>query len=320
MQPNGAQSMRGPMSTALSTSGAEQSSLFVSDLIQLTKPNITLMSTIVAGGSMGIAVSTGARVAWFDGILALMGIALSVVGASAFNMWLEKDTDGLMSRTKNRPFPAGRLQAGWGIFVGALASVGSLLLLSYFANALTTACMLLAMFSYVLVYTPMKRWSSWSVVIGSIPGAMPALMGYTALSGTLDWVGLTLFGIVFFWQIPHSLAITIYRQSEYTNAGFVVASTEYGHPMTKAGMLLFSLLTGAVAMMIWYLGVADGLYAVVAGLLSVWLFIECLRGLPTTTPAAKWARRVFLCTLVYQFLLFSALGIDVLLGQSSSFF
>jgi heme o synthase len=308
----GAQSVGTQLEHAVQQAGKRSPSVSLLDLWQLTKPNITLMSSIVAAGSMGIAFSGGAPLLWFENLMALLGIAASVSGASAFNMWLEKDTDGLMSRTKNRPLPAGRLESFWGIIIGAFWSVLSLGLLLRFANIQTAGLMIFALFAYVLVYTPMKRWSSWSIAVGSAPGAMPALMGYTALAGQIDMVGLSLFGVVFFWQLPHSFAITIYREKEYTAAGFVVAPSEVGLWATKVIMLVSTALMAGVSMMIWKLGVASIAYAGIAALLNIWLLGECAVGFRRESVAIKWARRVFVCTLIYQVVLFGALGADII--------
>jgi protoheme IX farnesyltransferase len=277
------------------------------DLITLMKPSITTMSVLVAGGSMLLAKQAidPARA-----LLALVGVALSVMGAGALNMFIERDVDSLMTRTRNRPLPAGRMEPGWALGLGAVLSMASIPVLLYASNPTAAAITAFSLFAYVLVYTPMKRRSPWSLVVGAVPGAAPALMGYTAITGTIDAVGLTLFGIVFLWQIPHFVAISIYRESEYVAAGHKVVSALHGLDAAKVVVAGSAVPLVAVSFFLWPLGVAGAIYASVAALLGVWFVVLCARGF-VAEDAPTWARRVFLGSLVYQTVLFAALALDV---------
>jgi heme o synthase len=278
------------------------------DLIELTKPRITLMSVLVAGGSMALApVLPTLR----DGVFVLLAVAFSVMGASALNMFIERDIDALMPRTRERPLPTGRLDPTWALVVGLAFAAASLPLMAAFANGhLALWLTAFALFSYVLVYTPMKQRSAWALVVGAVPGAMPALMGYTAASGAIDAASMCLFGIVFFWQLPHFFAIGIYREKEYREAGHKLFHGEDSVDFAKTLIIATAVPLIPCSVMLWPLGVASFVYGGLAMVLGVWFIALCASGFQAEN-ANKWARRVFFGSLVYQTVLFSLLGLDV---------
>jgi protoheme IX farnesyltransferase len=283
----------------------------VRDIVQLLKPGITSMSAIVAAGSMALAhATTGAVLPWGQALLAVVGVAASVAGAGALNMVLERDLDARMARTKSRPLPAGRMDPLVAVVIGLVLGVGAIPLLLVVTNAATAVLTAIALVSYVLVYTPMKQKSAWALVIGSVPGAMPALMGYTAMTGVVDAVGLVLFGIVFFWQIPHFLAITMYRVKEYTRAGHVVWAHTLGLPKTRLLVFVSAIPLVVVSLLLVPLDVAGPLYAAVALFLGLWFMRRCVRRYDDET-FEQWGRRVFFATLIHQTVLFAALALDV---------
>lgn len=285
------------------------------DVVALTKPRITMMSVLVALGSMALAP---AFPVWTDALLALLATGLSVSGAGALNMFLERDVDRLMSRTKERPLPTGRLDSFWALLVGGtLAALSLPLMAASTPGALPTALTGFALFLYVLVYTPMKQRSAWSLVVGAVPGAMPALMGYTAATGSIDAVGLCLFGVVFFWQLPHFLAIGIYRERDYVAAGHKLFNVGKTDEFSKSLVVATSAPMIACATMLWPLGVGSWVYGAVSMLLGLWFIALCVQGFSTGN-ANKWARRVFLGTLAYQTILFATLAADV--GLRALFF
>lgn len=280
----------------------------VRDLVALTKPRITLMSVLVGAGGLALAPLPLSLV---EGALVLVAIGLSVAGAGALNMYLERDIDARMARTKTRPLPSGRIAPFWALFVGLGCALSSVPIMALASNgALAPALTAFAIFSYVLVYTPMKQVSAWALVVGSVPGAMPAVMGYTAASGALDPVVLCLFGVTFFWQLPHFIAIGVYRERDYVEAGHKLFTD--GRPPEHAKTLIVATAAPLVpcAVMLWPLGVGSWVYGAIASLLSVWFIALCVSGFSAEN-VNKWARRVFLGTLVYQTVLFAALALDV---------
>jgi protoheme IX farnesyltransferase len=285
------------------------------DVVELTKPRITMMSVLVAAGSMALAPQS---LGWTNALLSLLAVGLSVAGAGALNMYLERDVDGLMTRTRTRPLPEGRMDPFWALLVGGTLAFASLPLMAIASNGpIATALTGFALFLYVLVYTPMKQRSPWSLVVGAVPGAMPALMGYAAASGALDMAGLCLFGIVFFWQLPHFLAIGMYREQEYVAAGHKLFNTGRTVDFTKTMIIATTAPLIACSVMLWPLGVGSWVYGAVASLLGVWFTVLCVSGF-TASNANRWARRVFFGTLAYQTILFAVLGLDV--GLRALFF
>lgn len=287
------------------------------DVAALMKPRITAMATVVAAGAMLLATYQKAprALALADGALALLAIAMAVAGAGALNMFIERDVDALMERTRDRPLPARRLEPLWGLLVGGGLSLGALPILWAVGGALPVALTVFSLFVYVLVYTPMKRTSPWALVVGAVPGAMPALMGSSVVSGRFDIVGTALFVVVFLWQLPHFLAIATYREGEYTAAGHKVFPALWGIQATKMMIAVTTLLVAASGVSLWALGIAGPRFAVVAVALGVWFVCTALPGLTQRARAADdvWARKFFLGTLVWQTVLFAALALDPVL-------
>jgi protoheme IX farnesyltransferase len=188
------------------------------DFSTLAKPRLNLLvvgSTVagyvIAGGDMSLALSL---------LCTIVGTALVAGGASAYNQIYERDTDALMTRTRRRPLPDGRLQPGEAlVFATALSSLG-LGLLAAGVNLLAATVALATLVSYVVIYTPLKRVTSFATVIGAIPGALPPVIGWAAARNELNQGAWLLFGIVFLWQLPHFLSIAWICRDDYASAGF----------------------------------------------------------------------------------------------------
>jgi protoheme IX farnesyltransferase len=242
--------------------------------------------------------------------LTLLATAMVVGSANTLNCWVERVSDGRMARTKNRPLPAGRLDArvalGLGLALGAL----SVPILTMVANPLTGLLAAVALVSYVMIYTPMKQKSPAALIVGAVPGALPPLMGWTAATGELAAPGIVLFGILFLWQMPHFLAISIFRQSEYERAGIKVLPSTRGTPVAKRHAVLWAGALVPVSLLLVPLGIAGGLYLGAAAVLGAGFFAWSLAGLRAEA-GNRWARQLFLASLVYLPLLFAALAVDV---------
>jgi protoheme IX farnesyltransferase len=275
----------------------------IGDLVALAKPRITALVLITTAGGYWLApVKAGPLVA----TLTIIGTILIVAGANALNMYLERDIDGRMERTKDRPLPAGRLAPRVALWFGVALSVAAVPILAIGANATTALLAVLANLSYVLAYTPMKQRSHWALLVGAVPGAMPPLLGWTAATGTIGAGGLVLFGILFLWQVPHFLAISIFRREDYARAGLKVMPNTVGLRATKHSIAryLFALL--AVSLLLVPLGVEGPRYTVLAGTLgTVFLGWGCW-GLRDEA-GARWARSLFGISILYLVLLFGAL-------------
>jgi protoheme IX farnesyltransferase len=187
------------------------------DYIVLTKPKIVLMELVTVTVAAVVA-SAGVPDLWLL-LHAIVGTMLVAGGASAWNQWLERHTDALMDRTADRPLPAARLSGREVVFVGTIATVLGAGYLTLFVNVLTAALGALTWLIYVAVYTPLKSRSSANTAVGAVAGAMPVLMGWTAVGGQLNLAAATLFSIVFLWQFPHFMAIAWIYRREYAAAG-----------------------------------------------------------------------------------------------------
>jgi protoheme IX farnesyltransferase len=277
----------------------------VRDIVSLAKPRITLMVLITTAGGLLLAGGVGPARA----LLTLLGTALVVGSANTLNCWLERDSDRFMTRTRNRPLPAGRLSPSVALAFGLVLAGISIPMLTLGVNRLTGLLALLALVSYVAVYTPLKQKTPAALLIGSVPGALPPLMGWTAATGRLEWAGIALFGIMFFWQLPHFIAIAIFREEEYTRAGIKVLPAVRGLRVAKVHALVHSFLLLAVTATLGPLHVAGPVYMVVAGLLGAGMIVIAMRGFRPGA-SAKWARQMFAASLVYLPLLFGALAVD----------
>jgi protoheme IX farnesyltransferase len=281
----------------------------ISDLIELLKPTILLLNVMMAGIGMWLAP---VHPHWSVWLWALVGTSLVVGSANALNMVLERDVDGLMTRTRNRPLPDGRLPVpvatAYGLSIGILGTA----LLAYLVNPLTAILGSIALVIYVLVYTPLKRRTTLALIVGAVPGAAPPLMGWTAATGDIALPGLALFGILLVWQIPHFLAIALYRKADYERAGIRIVPVVRGDNVAKFQTLAYATAMVPLCLLLVPLGAAGWVYGVGSLLVSLWFVWVCVRGY-RSVPTAKWARTVFLASLVYLPALGAALMLDRML-------
>jgi protoheme IX farnesyltransferase len=282
----------------------------VADLVTLTKPRITLMVVITMLGGIWLAVkhaplttSVGQLVA------AVVATALVVGSANALNMYLERSTDRLMERTRDRPLPAGRLRATVALGFGLLLGLIAVPVLTWAVNAVTGLLAALALVSYVAVYTPLKRKTTLALLIGAVPGAIPPLLGWTSVTGRVEWPGLLLFGVLFFWQVPHFLAIATFRRDDYARAGLKVLPVERGDRVTRIHIVLYLVALLATTFALVVTGVGGTLYVAAATVLGAAFFGAGLWGLRPSS-GVRWARGLFAVSIVYLVLLFAALMVS----------
>jgi protoheme IX farnesyltransferase len=276
------------------------------DLIELTKPR--LASLVIFTSGVGILVAPGelsAARAW----AAMLLTAMVVASSTSLNMFLERDVDRLMARTADRPLPAGRMRPWVALVFGLVLGAISLPLLVTQVNALTASLGFMAWSIYLFLYTPLKRRSVSAVYVGAIPGATPILMGWTAVTDSLDPAALALFAILFLWQIPHFIAISLFRREEYQAAGLKILPVEYGdraslwHMLgTCVGLIVASLLPV-------FFRIGGPLYTATAIALAAASLAAALYGLHPKADAS-WARRYFFGTLIYLPVLLGMLVFD----------
>ena len=286
---------------------AKSGSLGTASFWELTKPKITRMNVFMTVG--GLALAKAPVLSWLT-LWAVLGTGLAVASANALNMYLERDIDGLMQRTAGRPLPTQRMQPSSALAFGIALGLLSLVVLYFFVNPLTTVLAAVAILLYVLVYTPMKRTSPLALVVGAIPGAAPPLMGWTAATGTLDAPGLVLFTILFLWQLPHFLAIALFRKSEYQRAGVKAVPIVRGDRVAKAQALAWTTALVPISLLLIPLEVAGPVYGAVALSMGLWFLYWSARGMANAAGDA-WARKFFVVSLVYLPVLVVGLMVDL---------
>jgi heme o synthase len=237
--------------------------------------------------------------------------AMLVGSANAFNSWVERDTDGLMARTSRRPLPARRLEPQLAFGFAAALAVISLPVLTLGINPVTGLLGTLALWSYVWVYTPLKYRSPSALVVGAVPGALPPLMGWTAVTGRMDLGGLWLFAILFLWQMPHVIGLSVYRCQDYASAGVQVLPLVRGSRVAQHHAIAWAALLLPVSLGAERLGLGGPVYTGVAALLGIAYLGSTLYAWfrPAERPEA-WGRRLFLISLLYLPLLLSVLLLD----------
>lgn len=276
------------------------------ELVELTKPGVTRMCLLTTLG--GILIAPGAF-SWSVALSAMFGTAAAVSGANAFNMWLERDADARMGRTRRRPLPSGRLHPDVAVRFAWLLSLVSLVVLLVGTNVLTAVLAMLAIASYVLVYTPLKYRTPLALLIGVVPGAAPPLLGWTAVTNSVDAPALVLFAILLVWQLPHFLAIAIYRQDDYARAGIKVVPVVRGVPIAKIQAVAWCMVLVPLSMLLGPLGIGGDVYMVVSFLLGSGFLAWSFTGLDDRA-GVRWARGFFLASLFYLPALTIALVLD----------
>jgi protoheme IX farnesyltransferase len=278
----------------------------VADFVALTKPrlNLLVVATTLAGYYLGVQEFDLGRLA-----ATTAGTALVAGGAAAFNEILERDTDALMRRTMGRPLPAGRMgvaPAAW--FAAALATSG-LALLGAGANYLAAAVAAVTLLTYALVYTPLKSRTPLATLVGGIPGGLPPMIGWAAATGTLSAPAWVLFAIVFFWQMPHFLAIAWLCRGDYAKAGLpLLPVIEPDGRSTAHQVLLYASMLVPVSLAPTLVGVAGRVYfAAVLALGLVFLALAMRFARRRTNEAAK---QLFIGSIAYLPLLWALMLVD----------
>ncbi|ATB32034.1 heme o synthase [Melittangium boletus] len=277
-----------------------------SDLLSLTKPRLSGLVLATTAGGMWLAPGelTVSRI-----LVTLLATSGLVGSANALNCYWERHSDRFMARTQNRPLPSGRMDPLVALFFGLGLAAVSLPALALGANVLTAVLGLVALLSYVLAYTPLKARTSAAMLVGAIPGALPPLMGWTAVTGQIDAGGYVLFSILFLWQIPHFIAIALFRKDEYAAAGLKSVPIERGDDSSRLQIVLYLVALVPMSLLPFQLRIAGGWYLGVAVVLGLSFLALGARGLFQSLGRA-WARQTFLFSLLYLTGLFAAMMLD----------
>ena len=288
------------------------------DWFAMLKPRV--ITLVVFTGLVGLLLAPGP----LHPVLALAAVLCIAVGAGAagtINMWYDRDIDAVMRRTAKRPIPSGRIKAGDALGFGVTLGIASVIVMGLATNAVAAGLLALSILFYVFVYTVwLKRRTPQNIVIGGAAGAFPPVIGWAAVTGTVDVMPLLMFAIVFFWTPPHFWALSLYASEDYERAGVPMLPVVSGARATRLQVMYYTVALVLVSLLPWMLGCAGPVYGVSALGLGAWFLLASWRvlrdrqdskGVSLTRDApARWAFRV---SLIYLFALFTTLALDHLL-------
>jgi len=279
----------------------------VSDFVTLTKPRLNFLVLLTTAAAYSLGAAPGATLPAFAHTL--LGTFLVAGGASALNQVWERDTDRLMRRTRLRPLADGRMQPTAGMVFGVLLTLAGAAELAYFINPLSAGVALFTSASYVLFYTPLKTRTSLSTIVGALPGALPAVIGWAAATNTISIEGWVLFGIVFMWQMPHFLAIAWLYRDEYARAGMpLLPVIEPDGRSTGRQAVIYTAALVPMSLMPSVVGLASPRYLFQAiALGAVLMFLSAEFANKRTMEAA---RRLFFGSILYLPILWALLVFD----------
>jgi heme o synthase len=300
------------MSEAVTNRTAE-----LSDWIALLKPRV--MTLVVFTGLIGLLIAPG-HLHPVLGFTAVLCIAVAAGACGAINMWYDRDIDAVMRRTRNRPIPAGRIEPGAALGYGVTLAVGSVIVMGLAVNLITAS--VLALSIAVFVYTMwLKRRTPQNIVIGGAAGAFPPVIGWAAVTGSVDLVPLILFAIVFVWTPPHFWSLALFANADYRRAGVPMLPVVAGARETRRQIVLYTLVLVPLSLAPWLIGFSGLVYGLAAIVLGVGFLVGVWRvatdrqdasGVSQTNDAP--ARAAFKYSILYLFALFAALAVDRLAG------
>lgn len=282
----------------------------VEDYFALMKPRV--MSLVVFTAFVGLLLAPGG-INPFVGAIAILCIAIGAGASGALNMWYDADIDAVMSRTANRPIPAGRIERDHALALGLVLSVFSVCLLGLATNWLAAGLLAFTIFFYAVIYTVwLKRSTPQNIVIGGAAGAFPPMIGWAAVTGAVSIESCLLFLIIFLWTPPHFWALALYKQGDYGRAGIPMLPNVAGERATKVQILLYSVVLVATTLVPPAIGFGGVIYTAVAtvtGASFIWLALKLFRA-AGDLPTRKAGRTLFTYSLSYLFLIFLAFIVD----------
>ena len=279
---------------------------FARDLVALTKPRIISLLLVTTIAPMFVA----GRPSWGLVLAVFVAGYLMAGGANAVNMYLDRDIDDRMARTRLRPIPSGRMQPREVLAFGVLLATTATFLFAQAANVLTAALALAGFYFYVFVYTRwLKRSTPQNIVIGGAAGAFPPLVGWAAVTNRVDLLAVYLFLIIFYWTPPHFWALSLLKQRDYDRAGVPMAPLVWGERETKRQMLWYTIILLPITLLPYAFGGLGVVYFVAATILGL-AFLRDVARVMRATDWTKSAWRLYKFSLLYLALLFAAMVVD----------
>ena len=293
-------------SEAAAPEGARQYRARVVDYAIILKPRV--MSLVVFVGLVGLLLAPGAIAPW-TGAIAVACIAFGAGASGAINMWYDRDIDLIMGRTRDRPIPSGRMAPAHALIVGAVLATASIATMAVVVNLAAAALLAVTVLYYVFIYTVwLKRRTPQNIVFGGVAGALPPVIGWAAVTGTVSLESLSLFAIIFLWTPPHSWALALFSNADYTRAGVPMLPVVAGARETKRQILIYTGLMIAATYMPVIIGLSGVLYGVAATVLGAGFVHHAVRVWRDETDQA--ARPMFGYSIMYLFLIFVFLLVD----------
>ncbi|MEI8699476.1 MULTISPECIES: heme o synthase [unclassified Mesorhizobium] len=295
--------------------GFRMSEATAGDFFALLKPRV--MSLVVFTAFVGL-VAAPVTINPLLAVIAILAIAIGAGASGALNMWYDADIDAVMTRTAGRPVPAGRIRPGEALSFGLVLSVLSVMTLGVLVNWLSATLLAFTIFFYAVVYTMwLKRWTPQNIVIGGAAGAIPPVIGWAAVTGTVSLESVVLFLIIFLWTPPHFWALALFKSQDYARAGIPMMPNVAGQASTRRQIFAYALILAPVGVLPWMLGFTTPAYGVLAVLLGagfVWYAWKVLQ-MADDDHVMKPAKALFGYSLLYLFAIFAIYLADCVVGR-----
>ncbi|MDG4876517.1 heme o synthase [Mesorhizobium sp. WSM4935] len=296
--------------------GFRMSEATAGDFFALLKPRV--MSLVVFTAFVGM-VAAPVAINPLLAVIAILAIAIGAGASGALNMWYDADIDAVMTRTAGRPVPAGRVTPGEALSFGLVLSVLSVMTLGVLVNWLSAGLLAFTIFFYAVIYTMwLKRWTPQNIVIGGAAGAIPPVIGWAAVTGSVSLESVILFLIIFLWTPPHFWALALFKSDDYARAGIPMMPNVAGQASTRRQIFAYALILAPVGVLPWALGYTTAGYGVVSAILGlgfVWYAWKVL-AMADDDRAMKPAKALFGYSLLYLFAIFAAYLVDCVVGRA----
>ncbi|MBL4891965.1 MAG: protoheme IX farnesyltransferase [Rhizobiaceae bacterium] len=299
----------------LADQGVRISNATPADYFALLKPRV--MSLVVFTALVGLVVAPG-DINPFIAFIAILCITVGAGASGALNMWYEADIDKIMTRTANRPIPAGRITKNEALGFGLTLSFMSVLVMGILVNWFSASFLAFTIFYYAVFYTMwLKRATPQNIVIGGAAGAFPPMIGWAAVTGSASIESFALFAIIFLWTPPHFWALALFKKSDYSSAGIPMMPNVKGERSTQNQIFGYAIITAVSGVMPWVIGFASVGYGVVSALLGA-VFIKYSYDvwmMPSDSETNVPAKKMFGFSILYLFLVFSALLVEAIIAR-----
>jgi len=280
----------------------------LNNFYQLMKPRV--MSLVIFTCVVGL-IAAPVQVNFITSTLSLCAVALGAGAAGALNMWYESDLDALMKRTCLRPIPTGKVSQNQALIFGLATSFISVIALYYFSNLLSAVMLAITILFYVVIYTMwLKKLTPQNIVIGGAAGAFPPIIGWTIATGNITLEPILYFLIIFFWTPSHFWALSLYKTEDYNNASIPMLPVVAGIKTTKINIFVYALILFIISLTPYFFNQLGLIYFSTTLVLGIYYVYLCYKLLIETVDENKYAKKIFIYSILYLFLIFIAILID----------